>query len=276
MPLIKFEGNVPVPYEDLMRHVQLSKKRGHPYVSIVPPHDRKLAVVGGGPSVLDHVEELRGYKDIWAINGACGWLRDRGIESTLLTLDPCDFLAPRVSGAKKAILSSRCHPKVFEVLKDCDITLFDVVQDAVLEGGYGIWASVSTASSVFQLATDYGFRDTTFYGCEGSYQQSTHIYMDDPECSNFQFVVSCGGSEYLTAPDMYEQVKAMIPVMKTFSNHFKEKCGGLLRAMLANEEHDIVKVSRGLLAGLKPIEKPRCARCGSQWHTDCYEKGEAA
>lgn len=259
MPKIQFIGNVPVPHEKLMEHVNLSKARGLPYVNDTPPHGRKLAVVGGGPSVLEHVEELRSYTDIWAVNGACRWLREQGIESTLLTLDPCAFLAPRVSGATKALLSSRCHPAVFEALEGCDITLFDVLQDGPegsTLGADGIWASISTACVVFHLAMVLGYTKTVFYGCESSYTNTTHAYMDEAELQEFRFIVECGGQEYLTAPDLYCQAMQMAPFFRlAICDSFTERSGGLLRAMIANEDHDIVKVSPALLAGLEPIKE---------------------
>lgn len=253
MPKISFEGVVAVAHEDLVKHIALTKLRGLPHIEEIEPHGRTLAIVGGGPSIANQIDELRDYSDIWAINGACGWLRDQGIDSTLLTLDPCDFLAPRVAGAKKALLASRCHPAVFEALSDCDITLFDVMQDTV-DGVGGIWASVSTACLVFHLATVLGFRKTVFYGCESSYTDSTHAYMDEDELQQFKFVVACGGAEYLTAPDLYCQAMQMAPFFKRAVNDsFSERSGGLLRALVANDDHDIVKVSKALLAGLKPI-----------------------
>ena len=135
-----------------MQHVAASRARGFPYIREAEPHDRRLAVVGGGPSVVDYLDEIRGYSDVWAINGACRFLRERGIDSTLLSLDPCDFLASRVSGAKKALLCSRCHPDVFDSLEGAEITLFDVFQDEP----DGVWASCSTATAVFDLAVRLG------------------------------------------------------------------------------------------------------------------------
>jgi hypothetical protein len=37
------------------------------------------------------------------------------------------------------------------------------------------------------------------------------------------------------------------------NDSFTERSGGLLRAFIDNEEHDIVRVSPALLAGLEPI-----------------------
>jgi hypothetical protein len=249
MAKIAFQGNIPVSNDDLLRHVAHSKSLGYPEVSECETHDRRLAVVGGGPSIVDHLDEIRGFSDIWAINGACGFLREHGIDSTLLSLDPCDFLAPRVAGAQKALLASRCHPDVFEALKGADITLFDATTDAEK----GMWASVSTVTVAFHLATVLGYRKTVFYGCEGSYSDKTHAYMNEAELQDYRFVVRCGGKDYLTAPDLYMLTTQMAIFLRmAINDSFTERSGGLLRALVENEDHDIVKVSRTLMNELKP------------------------
>lgn len=228
-----------------MQNVVSARARNLPYVREVAPHGRRLAVVGGGPSIADHLEEIRSETDVWAINGACRWLRERGIESTLVSVDPVAFLAERVVGATKAILCSRCDPAVFDALHGAEIRLVDLSQDD-LTGGHSVWASASTAAATFQLSTDLGYRETVFYGCEGSYSDRTHAYMDEPELQEFRFVVSCGGREYLTAPDLYAQTLSMAPVLRMYRGHFTERSGGLLRAIVENAEHEIVKAPENL------------------------------
>lgn len=251
MAKIAFEGHVPVTPDELMQHVMHAKSLGYPEVSAQESHGRRLAVVGGGPSIVDHLDEIREFSDIWAINGACGFLREHGIESTLLTLDPVDFLAPRVAGAKKALLATRCHPDVFKTLEGADITVFDAVNDTQ----NGMWASCSTVTVVFQLATVLGYRKSVFYGCEGSYNEKTHAYMDEGVLQDYRFLVECGGELYLTAPDLYMLTQQMAPFFRrAINDSFTERSGGLLRALIKNEKHEIVRVSPALLAGLKPIE----------------------
>ena len=233
---------MPVDHEQLLRQIAHARSLGYPEVREVEPHGRRLAVVGGGPSIADHLDEIRTYSDIWAINGACRFLRERGIESTLLTLDPCDFLAPRVSGATKALLATRCHPDVFECLKGADITLFEASNDAAS----GMWASCSTATVAFHLATVLGFRKTVFFGCEGSFHESgtSHAYMDEAELQDYRFVVECNGKRYVTAPDIYMVTQQMAVFFRLSVNDaFTERSGGLLRAFIECPEHDIVEVS---------------------------------
>ena len=258
MPKITFTGKLDIEHEALLSNVAHARSLGLPYFRESEPHGRRLAVVGGGPSIVDHLDEIREFTDIWAINGACRFLREHGIESTAFSLDPFPIVAPRIAGAKKALLCTRCDPLVFETLKGAEISLFDVMHE---EPG-GIWASCSTVLATFHLATLQGYRQTVFYGCEGSFAEQSHAYMNDPDTKDYHFVVECGGKHYLTAPDLYMQTQQMAQFFRlAINDSFTERSGGLLRAMVACPEHNVVQVSRALMAGLKPISQPTEPLC---------------
>jgi hypothetical protein len=250
---IEFRGGCPVSEDVLQANVRHAKGLGLPEIQEVEGHGRRLAVVGGGPSIVDSLDEIRGYDEIWAINGACRFLRERGVSSTLLSIDPVDFLAQRVAGASKAILATRCHPAVFKALEGAAITVVDVNTDSPK----GVWASCATASIAFPLAAMLGYRKVDFYGCEGSYSDKTHAYMDEAELQDFRFVVECGGQRFTTAPDLYLLTTQLAELFRmTVPGSFTERSGGLLRALIANPDHEIVEVSPKLQASLKPLETP--------------------
>jgi hypothetical protein len=267
MAKIRFAGGPPVEDRDIQLNILYGRSLSYPRVKEVPAHDRHLAIVGGGPSVKDHIEEIRNFKgDIWGINGACGFLRERGIDSTFISVDPHEIVAKWAVGAKKALLCVRMDPKVYEVLNGAEITLFDLINDK--EGG--IHCCSSTASLGFDLASDMGYRTVVWYGCEGSWEGSTaegatnasdftHAYQEPSEKRDERMVVLCGGKEYLTAPDFYVQSCELAEIISKFPRHFSERSGGLLRAMVADQEHDIIRVSRSLMASLKPVELEKAA-----------------
>ena len=263
MAKIKFAGGPPVEPGTIALNSIYARSLGIPFVKESPAHGRTLAIVGGGPSVAGVVEELRAFDgEIWAINGACSFLRERGIESTFISVDPHEIVLKWAQGARRAMLCTRVAPAVFALLKDVDVRIFDIAHDVP----DGVHCCSSTASLGFDLATDLGYRTVIWYGCEGSWagstaenannaQDFTHDYLEPSEKRDERMVVLCGGVEYLTAPDFYVQSCELAEVIRKFPRHFSERSGGLLRALVATPEHDIIRVSRALMAILRPASK---------------------
>ena len=246
---IHFTGTPPVEHDVMLKHRAMAIERGIPFIKKdTPAHDRKLAVVGGGPSLQKTVSELFKFQgDIWAINGACRWLKDQGIESTFISVDPHPIVSSWARGAKKAIVVSRSDPSVFDALEGADVRIFDSLNDSE----EGIPGGSSTATVVPPLSAELGYRSVVFYGCDGSYPKgASHAYMDEKR--EDQLLIKCGGSEYLTAPDFYVQSQELAMVIRRFPKHFSECSGGLLGAMVANDDHDVVSVSRALLRHMTP------------------------
>lgn len=248
-----------IEHEKLLANIEHCNSLNLHRLERIQPHSRRLAIVGGGPSVLSTVEEIQCYSDILAVNGACKWLRDRGIDSTFLSLDPSPKVAEWALGAKKALLSTRADPSVFEVLKDADVTVFDIRNDVE----DGICTGTSTATAGFHLAPMLGFYDVTWYGCEGSFPTgagipgvqggTTHAYQNEDRPASF--VLRCNGEDFYTTPDFYLQSTELAAFMRKFPKHYHERSGGLLAAMVKDPEHDVVSVSRHLLENLTPVFK---------------------
>jgi len=251
---INFTGTVPVAHEDIMRNVEHARSTGLPYIEPCQAHSRALAIVGGGPSIIDRLEEIRSFDgDIWAVNGACAFLRSHGIDSTLFGVDPHHIVRTWAPGAKKALLCSRTDYQVWDILKGADIRLFDLVQENTESG---ITSGSSTATCAFDLGSTLGYRKIVFFGCEGSYpgmaednaNDTTHAY--SKELREERLLVKCGDKEYLTAPDFFVQCQEISMMLKAFPMHIMERSGGLLRAMAENDDYDIIKVSRKMMEGL--------------------------
>lgn len=249
MPEIELtiSGALPVSDEEVQRNIQSANGLGLPTYREVKAGLRKLAVVGGGPSVSEHVEKLRAWDgDIWAINGAWAWLQAHEIDSTFIACDPHPIVCTWAHGVKKAILETRCNPEVFEMLKDAEVTLFDLGA----EPGQ-VRCGSSTVTAVPHLAVRMGYQHITIFGCESSYNlKSTHAYFkeDRPE----QLLIECGGVEYLTAPDFYMQAVELYRYIKEVPEFIAEESGGLLRAFLENEcKFSIRWVSQSLAENMK-------------------------
>lgn len=252
---ILWTGEPPVTPEDIEAQYQHARTLNLPTLSVttdpVPSNGRKLAVVGGGPSINDHVETFRNWDgDIWAINGAYHWLKARGISSTFIACDPHVIVADWAKQVEKALVTSRCHPKVFEVLKanSADIRVFD------LDGQHKIISQSSTAGCAIHLAVLDGYKDGSWFGCESCYPPGqTHAYLHEKRTE--EMIVRVGVEEFHTAPDFFIQALEMSSVLRK-AEGLREESGGLLRALIKDPDYHITWISEGLFKQIKPKEIP--------------------
>lgn len=248
MGKIAFVGIPPVPWEGILRNKEECKKRGYPRVADSEKRGGRLAVVGGSPSVLSYLDEIRACNEVWAINGACQLLAKHGIESTMLAMDPDQIVEKWCSGVKKAILCDRVCPEAFDALEGAEISVFELINDAP----DGVIAGSSSASAAFSLGIRMGWAYIDFFGVDSSFEGQTHVYQD--EGRKELLWVECGGKEYKTAPDFYLQAVEMSGIIRHLPKHYRAFGDGLLQAMINDPEHDITYVSRDLYAQLKPAE----------------------
>ena len=253
---IEFTGIPPVSDEEMSQQQEQAKTLGLPEINTSPaliqPKGRRLAVIGGGPSIEDNLDKIRGWDgDRWAIGGAYDWCKARGIETTFIACDPHPIVAQWAHDTTKAIVTSRCHPKVFEVLKanNADVQTFD------LEGDTRIISGSSTATAVPHIAALSGYSNVTFFGCEGSYElHKTHAYMR--EVRTEELLVAVGDAHFFTAPDFLMQSLELRHIINLAPHAFFEESGGLLRALIKNGgEYKLLWISEGMYERLKPKEQ---------------------
>jgi hypothetical protein len=204
-----------------------------------------LAVAGGGPSLTDHVEALKGFDEVWGINRTAQWLCERGVEATFFTVDP--QYMPGMTGVERALLASSCHPKLFEELAGKDVTLFHITphgDEFVCEGG------PTSACRAIPLAVHMGFSSITFFGCEGSFGDASHAYPTDIQ--RCQTIVLAGGKEYVSTPEFELQSGYLASFVRDLPEFFREESGGLLRAMIEHPDWEHVALSGDIMARVLP------------------------
>lgn len=208
----------------------------------------RLAVVGGGPSIKEHVDELRNWEGaIWAINGAINWCLDNGIDAWFYTADssPPSKWHYDLSRIRKAVLAPDISLEMALLLKrrGAEITL-----TAPLESG----PTSANASDYLSLVA--GYTHVTYFGCEGSFEQvETHAF-DSSKIEDWM-IVDIGGEYYRTKAEFISQAVMLRNTIKEFPAIYEEKSGGMLRAMLQHgPEHDVVMVSNTLFAKLTDKE----------------------
>lgn len=230
---IRFHGTGCVSRETMDKNIAHCRSLNLPDVKdgTVP----RLAVIGGGHSILAKVNEMREFDgDRWIVAGAHYWCQQHGIDGVFFNIDPQPLIADLCKGVKRAILATCTAPEVFEALKGKDVQVFDLRTD-----GESINHGPSAATATPMLAMEKNYRKITFYGCDSSYPQdkSSHAYenVSDP----LQMLVRCYGENFLTTPTLLMQCEYLSETIRALPSVFSEESGGLLRAMIENPDYDI-------------------------------------
>lgn len=204
---------------------------GLPYTANGPMRSGNLAVIAGGPSINRHQAEIASWPgDRWAVNGAFGWCKERGIRATYFSLDPEPSDSQYVEAGDPVILATRVDPVIVDGLRHADLSVFE----------NSVSGPTSATSAPF-LSMLVGYEHVTFFGCEGSFDRTTHAYMDTPPIDLIR--VECGGELFLTKPEFVMQSVYLGEMVKQMPEQFSERSGGLLAKMAAGHDYDVLAIS---------------------------------
>ena len=230
----------------LLENIRHAESLGLPRFPLRGLQGQPLAVIGGGPSVRHHIDTLRNWPgERWAINGAFPWCMENGIDATFFSVDAAEGVSELCKDASKAIVACCCHPKTFEALAGAEVFLMPTPPHPET-----VSCGPTSASTVPDVATKMGFGDVTFFGCESSYEESvgTHVYMNEPQLN--LMIVTCNNQVFATEPEYISQAECLAEIILAQPSVFKEKSGGLLRAMVEGGDWDCVGATDELIASL--------------------------
>jgi uncharacterized Rossmann fold enzyme len=95
-------------------------------------HDGHMVIVGSGPSVADHIDEIRRERElgrpIMAIKGAHDWLIDRGITPDLWVSMDSQVILKHIQKKSKEtcyLVAGKAHPEIFDWLSDQQVVLWN-------------------------------------------------------------------------------------------------------------------------------------------------------
>lgn len=208
----------------------------------------RLAIVGGGLSINEHVEELKNWPGtIWAVNGAINWCMDHGIDAWFYTADstPPSNWAYDLSRAKRGVL-----------VPDCSLEMVWLLQDhgAHVELTGDIQSGPTSANASDYLSIEAGYDNVTYFGCEGSFDRvETHAFASAP--IGDWMIIEIGGEYFRTKAEFISQAIMLCNTINAFPGVYSEKSGGMLRAMLKHgPDYDVQMVSNTLYAKLTDKE----------------------
>lgn len=238
----------PASPKETERNLNHAKRLGFPRLG--KAETPRLAIIGGGPSIRNHIEEIKSFDgDVWAINGAFQWCRENGIDAWFFSADPSEAVAKFTKGAKRAFVAMDSHPAVFKSLANAKVESIDL--DGLAHG-----PSTSTSAPIIGLKR--GYTEYHFYGCEGSFAETTHAYGDFG--LEMLLRVKCNDEEFLTTADMMVQVEYLGELMRQAPTQLIDKSGGLLAAFIKDPVISVEAASKHLYDAVIKSHKDKEAR----------------
>jgi hypothetical protein len=210
----------------LLDNVRRAAARDLDWFAPADEHQGHVAIIGGGPSLVDKISEIKHRQSIgqtvWVLNNAHKALEGTGIRyDAQVLLDARPDTAGFVTDASGYLVASQCDPTVFAALRHQRVTLFHVnspgmeflsaekVRPAYLVGG-----GTTVGMNALALAFLKGYRKIHLYGFDSCYRDGAHhAYpqaLNDGERASEALY---GDRTYFCAPWMIGQAQEFIELV---------------------------------------------------------------
>lgn len=192
-------------------------------------HDRHVAIIGGAPTVLDMIEEIKWRKgqgqQIWVLNNAWAALLDHDIfPDAQVILDARHENINFLTFAVEHLIASQCHPDIFRALEanpkdECNVTLWHVNSPGMAEllkeepsrPAYLIGGGTTVGMNALALAVTRGYHQIHLYGFDSCYRNGEHhAYPQGLNDGESRSEVLYGDKTYVCAPWMVGQAQEFI------------------------------------------------------------------
>lgn len=218
--------------EALFENIRSSCARPLPWLEMTTAHDGHAVIVGGGPSAVRMLDEIRWRKEqgqtIISLNGAHDWLRDHGIVSdwqVLLDARPenARFVARPTSACR--FIASQCHPSVFDAAGPNVMLWHSNIEglDAVIphDGRQEVFIGAGSTAGLcaMSVAMVRGYRMIHLYGFDSSFADEGHAYAQPENDRDRPVDVICEGRSFRAAPWMIAQANQFQVVANDLANN---------------------------------------------------------
>lgn len=221
--------------EALLANVKASCAHDLRWFEAKEEHDRHVAIIGGGPSVRDMIEEIKWRKsigqEVWVLNNAWAALIGHDIfPDVQIMLDARRQNIEFLTFASEHLIASQCDPVIFDVLAanpkdECNVTLWHVNSPGMAELlvqekdrlAYLIGGGTTVGMNAIALAFSRGYRKIHLYGFDSCYRDGQHhAYpqaLNDKERTS---EVLYGDKTYICAPWMVGQAQEFMEMAPAY------------------------------------------------------------
>ncbi len=233
-------------------------------------------IVGGGPSLAEHLHYVRGMQmagaRVYAVGNTYAYLKSHGINADAHVLldareENLDFVPCGTSAVQ--YYASQCHPKVLERANNlvcwhaAQTSYETLVQD---HGGLKIGGGTTVGLKAIALADALGHRHLRLFGFDSSYGPSHHAYDQPLNDGEKTLDVRLGGRSFKCAPWMVtqaEEFKELMPMLVREGCVIRIYGEGLIPHIASLLKPDAVQERAAqLLEWLEGISSPQGAEIG--------------
>ena len=261
------------PDEELTSNIHYSAALDLPWVGLRTQHEREIVLCGGGPSIADHLNEIRQHQangaTVWAMNAAAQFLRQHGIEADAQVIADAKPETVSLYDPESPLhyIASQCDRQMFEqkgqqilwhlaISEDMDKWFPKAKRQA---GGYSlIGGGASVGNSAMCIAYVLGYRTLHLYGYDSSHKNDeSHAYQQEMNRFIPTVNVEWGGVTYKTSVAMKAQAEKFqftAQSLKRMDCTINIYGDGLLPAMWNTDPADMTERDKYRML----------------WHTDMY------
>jgi hypothetical protein len=211
-----------------------------------------IALVGGGPSLNGHLDEIRKFRHVMACGSVHDHLVDMGVPFNFsLAVDPKEdavnwFQKPQKDTSY--LLASQCHPNLYAKLTGHKIAMWhlkgqvDECDEHLFNGEPQINWGPMVGNHAVQMALYLGFQELHFFGMDASHRDGSHHAYDvgkyGVECLGNKQVFKVNGKEFFSTT-------ALISQMEHFFDIFASSDGQFLKGYVHNDDlwAEVIKAS---------------------------------
>jgi len=230
------EVSMTMPVEQAKKHIDASAER-----NIVEIHDipdwramMPIAIVGGGPSLIETLPELRKFKLKMACGSVYDFLVKNGvIPNYCVVCDPDPIMARYITLAHPDTLflvASMCAPEVYDVIEASGAKMarwhvggsFEDNNKTYGEKTIALGGGCTVATRAMVIADCLGFQNQHLFGLDSCITPDRHHAYEfvDPEAEKFKKVLDIyvGTDKFTVADYMMGQIFDFQMVLKTIGN----------------------------------------------------------
>jgi len=211
--------------EKLLENVRKACALDLPWFAPADEHDRHVSILGGGPSLVDKIEEIQWRQsigqEVWVLNNAHKALEGTGIRyDAQVLLDARPETAGFLTEAAGYLVASQCNQAVFGAVESRPTTLFhvnspgmaDLLANEPHRAAYLVGGGTTVGMNALALAFLAGYRFIHLYGFDSCYRGPAHHAYPQPlndgeRVSEALYTSSQGTKTYYCAPWMIGQAQ---------------------------------------------------------------------